>query len=202
MPRPKKQDRLTEPPRVSAGVKVGVAILVIAVIAVAGGLLRPYLFPSTSASSGHHTAFTPSAVPSISTKKGINEESLDPKKLSADAKPSADEIWGFETAYNIANPAARDNALAPYVTTQYLSANEDNEALPGQDLTIVIVTAKSSVHVVVDVTKYSCEVTTQSYIETIRDGKVVNSYKQSEMQSHHTIWVNTQSGWKVAEDLG
>ena len=196
------------------GIVIFVVLLVLlAILIVVGVVVRSSMHQqtetgsgTTSSAPGPRPTASSSSPPSVQpTTTGELDDSGEtsppsPPIVSDHPKPSDQQIWEYEQAYVTPDSQQREVLMKRIATDQYLA--QDLNHAPAQYKGIdVKVDSKKSVVVSMTVsdTRFTCYVVTRVFLETSRDGKVVNRF---EGPQHASVWINTPDGWRVVQDSG
>lgn len=151
-----------------------------------------------------HTAVPPvasasssTATPHISSPSKPNEQSLPEFAISTEPRPITADVWRFEEAYNGLNPVSKTSQLQPYVTSQYLQANQSDDTDRSAGLNVLVDSNTSTVSFTCSSDALSCYVVTHVTLTSYRSGTAVRTYS---VPAHATIWINTPDGWRVAQE--
>ena len=146
---------------------------------------------------GMSTSSSPVASPTKSSQYQEDVPSKD-EDLSSQAKPSVNEIWDFESAYNTVDPTEQLKLLQKVATTAYIDSEYSATSIDVNKLIIRVNRKMGSFSVEKGPQNAYCVVTTIASLESSRDGKLVASYSAP---SHTTVWINTKAGWRVASEV-
>lgn len=202
------------PARSRVGIVVFVTALVLLVALIVVGVFVQHANQSTAKAGSENHTLAPGSQPSGSSVTpspnapskvldGMGEEDLSEvlnPVVSDELQPSEAQIWAYEQAYFTVDPKTREKLLKPLATNQYL-AEDLNRAPPKyKGIEVRVVLDKSEiVSLTVSNNRFTAYVVTDIFIETVRDGEVVNRF---EGPQHASAWVNTEDGWRVIKNVG
>lgn len=146
---------------------------------------------------------SPSASPEDEEVTGDPEQGIihedygppDTSDLSDVPRPTDDQVWLFETAFNTLDPETKKRLLEEVATSQYVAAHRDDFS-PASDVVVVVNESKSTLTTKVDYNGVSCYVETNVVMEISEDGVT----RTVTLVPHGSYWVNTPDGWRVAMD--
>lgn len=162
---------------------------------------------SSTAPATRPTSPLPSTSPSAETlhevlhndEGELPEEALNPV-VSNETQPSEALIWAYEQAHYTPELNLRVERMTPLATEQYLADDLSRDPPRYEGIDVRVVVAESEiVSLEVGDNQYSAYVVTSVFLETVRDGEVVNSFQGPQ---HASVWVNTEAGWLVSANLG
>lgn len=159
--------------------------------------------PGPAASSGTPTPGASSSVPPsevLDDTEGEDLPEVTNPVVSDEPAPSTEQIWAYEQAYFTADPVEREALMKPLATNQYLAEDLNREAVKYEGIEVRVVTEESGiVSLTVNDNRFTAYVVTNVFLETVRDGEVVNRFQGPQ---HSSAWVNTEDGWRVIKNVG
>ncbi len=204
-------------PRSRVGIVLFVVVLVLLVVLVIVGIVvqSNNRQPAESGSGAQPSApasAAPSAPsnpdPTTTTKPSevmddVEEEDLPEvynPVVSDIPQPTNEQILAYEQAYFTPDPVQRETLMKPLATDQYLTEELSREPAKYEGIEVRVVPVETEIQsVTVGDTRFTAYVVTQVFLETVRDGKVVNQFSGPR---HSSVWVNTEDGWRVATNAG